>query len=161
MAADPKSKTELATAALVDAISAVMVDRGFPRPARNATLDVIFETIGESDGAFVNVVDGNSDVTDEMLGADADSAIEGYEIKLEPIIEIVVRAGDPEARDALCDAILRALNDAIITDRMLGGTVDYCKVMSVARNNLATEGVPYVKGVEVTLLLEFTSPYPF
>ena len=156
------SRTEEALAALHGAIEKAFRPASFPTPARNETLDVILERMGEKGGAFCNVIDGNGDINSEALGSD--DLPDGYEIIHRAEIEWLVMDPDPATRDATFDDGLLLLDQAVAVDieaagaRTLGGFVSDARLVApIERSNPRTDGLPGVKYALVTVQLTFKS----
>lgn len=160
----PTTRTEDAIAALVAAMQDVAnANPAIPAPTRNAALVEMLDSIGEAEaGRRLNVVDGSGEVVDVMLGAPRP-----YEIAQVVTVEWLVKAGAAADRDAMFDAGLVAIGDAVdaLTAAIGAGAVtavDHAEIEGgVDRTNLAIEGVPQLKGGIVEVRLEFRSERPF
>lgn len=177
------TRTERAIRALVSALVAKAEAEGssLPEILRNEDLLArMDETAGDGVRRYLNVWDGDGEVSAETLGADlvdaidddadSDAAIGGaYDIEHRARIEWICEGGTPEAREAAFDAGLREIHDAVRAtviegDRQwLGGAVDWSGIEAVTRagSGLVTDGLANVKACEITVLMEFTSARPF
>ena len=152
------TRTETALLALVNSIASAFSELDLPAPTRNDTLDALFDALGDGEGGRVNIIDGDGEPTEETLAGEQGEA---YEIEHRASIEILVKAANPAARDATFDQLLIAIDDALKADRTLDGAVDDARITKVARSNLVTDGLPGMKGAEVTVTLTFLSDRPF
>jgi hypothetical protein len=150
------SKTETALLALYAVLGDALAAAGFAAPMRNETVDVLLENIGNGSRNIVNLIDGNGDLSEEMLGAEAQPG--GYEIDHKAEIEGLIANPDPEQRDADFDRLWIVIDNAIAADRTLAGVVDGCFLAPpFERSNPRTDGIPGVKYAVVTVALQFTS----
>ena len=73
---------------------------------------------------------------------------------------MLVQKPKPDERDAVLDALLMTLGDALSTDTTLSGAVDY---MSIGSPEFLTEtvgGAPAIKAAVVQITLEYTTLNP-
>lgn len=158
------TRTELAIAALFAMLRdlALEAEPKLCKPQRNATLPTRlerFEAAGDG-GAFLNLLDGDGEVIDEALGA-GDGVPDGYLIDQHALIEWAVQVADADQRDALFDAGLAAIAQALKADRSLGDVVSFAKIEGTQRSELATEGLDTTRAIIVRVALSFTSDHPF
>lgn len=156
-----KSRTEQAIIALVNAIDAKTSLQSFPRPSRNDTLDSMLENIGDGDGGRINVLDGDRKDMTAMTGAATADIPDGYDITHGAVVEVLVQAKNAADRDAIFDALMLSIHDAIRVDRSLGNVVTWCDYDSIQRTNLAVDGLPGVKAAVIGIDLLFLSNRPF
>jgi hypothetical protein len=153
------SNTETAILALVAVLEAKSaLDRTIlPAPVRNQALPARLASAGANLQTHVNVWDGDTEIDQELLGADV--IANGYELAHEVAIEAVVAGGSDADREARFDAMMTAILSALAAGRTLGGAVDTCHVVRISskQRELVTEGLPNAKGAEVAVRLEFTS----
>jgi hypothetical protein len=155
------TRTEAAIKAYYEALDTIVGPEGYPRVTRNETLNSILENIGDGDGARINVLDGVGEIDEIMASADSDASIMGYELIQHPEIEIISLATDAAKRDAVFDQMLEYVAQSVEADRTLGGVVDYAEIERIEREHVRIEGLPYIKGGIITLVLSFTSSRPF
>lgn len=155
------SATENALAALVSVLAALAAGGSppVPPPSRNEELPTRLIALGAG-SAFLNVLDGDGTVDSVALGS-GDNGSDAYTIIHKPVIEWMVEAKAPADRDAIFDAGLVGIYDALRADRTLGATVAFCEVDSLQRTNLNTDGLPHMKAIAITLALTFQSTRPF
>jgi len=149
------SRTEEALQALVSALAAAD-GASLPEPTRNRVLADALDALEGSAAAHLNVVDGDGEVEATELGQPR-----VYEISQTAAVEWIVQASTDADREAAFDAGLEAIATAVEADPTLGGVVDDTEITAVTRSNLAIEGVPQLKGAEISIRLQFTSTRPF
>jgi hypothetical protein len=133
-----------------------------PAPMQNDDLPRrVVETGGAGLRMYLNVWDSAGDEPDELLGADV--IADGYEIEVPVSIELAVVGGTREERRAAFEAALEAIDDAVASDRTLGGTVDRAALHAPRRtgNGLITDGMSNVLAAEIIAVLSFTSSRTF
>ncbi len=155
------SKTEAALAALAAALTAKAAepDPAIPAPTRNEVLPSNFAQFGGA-GFWFNLLDGDGEIEGEALG-DSDGITEVYEITQRAALELAIEHADQPTRDAAFDAALIAIDDALIADRTLNGTVAWARIEQTQRTGLVFDGTVGIKAVEITVALSFASARPF
>jgi hypothetical protein len=149
------TRTEEGIRALHAALAAA-AGGALPAATRNLALADTLEALEGGADVHLNVVDGDGEVTAVELGRP-----NIYEIEHTLALEWIVKAATDEARESAFDAGLEAIHDAIAADETLGGAVDDVAIIAINRSNLAIEGVPQLKGAEISVRLTFTSSRPF
>ena len=155
------SETEAALTALQAALTTKSQEPGaaFPAPPRNETLPTQFAVFGDV-RMFFNLLDGDGEIGDQVL-SEPDGVVKVYELIHRAALELAVEHEDQATRDAAFDAAMVAIDDALIADRTLGGSVDRAEIERVQRSGLAFDGSPGVQAAEITIALSFTSARPF
>ncbi len=153
--------TDLKSDLMLDALAAVVgAADGIPALHRNAVLDDALEAIDGGALAYVNMVDSDVRVIGEALGT-----VEGYELEQEVKFEITVKASSEPAARAATGAIVDAVHGAITAATGEGGALEdlgcWADITGLQRDNLATQGIPGIKGVLLTVTMTFISDRPF
>nr|WP_321459605.1 hypothetical protein [uncultured Cohaesibacter sp.] len=155
--------TSLRSDDVLDALEAVVSARAasdFPSLNRNAVLDDALTALDNGALSYLNMVDGDVRSVGEALGTD-----DGYELEQDAKFELIVKAqSEPAARSAIA-GIANALHDEIAVSGADGGALEqlgcWAAVSALKRENLATEGIPGIKGAEIVVTLTFISDRPF
>lgn len=163
--------TETGFRALIAALTAAAQVAGSPLvvPARNEDLISRLTNVGSDLALFLNVLDGDHTISDELLGADIGNTA-AYEIEAQAEIEWAVAGGENDARETRFDDGRLAIWDAIKPDLgsgspvYLGGAVDGIRFVQYVPHigtNAARAGIPNVKACSLVIAFAFTSPTPF
>lgn len=132
----------------------------FPPLNRNRVLDDALTALDNGALSYLNMVDGDVRRTNEALGTD-----EGYELEQDAIFELIVKAVSETAARTAIASIANALHDAVVAASGEGGSFEllgcWPEVTGLRRENLATEGIPGIKGAELTVTMTFISDRPF
>nr|WP_321482853.1 hypothetical protein [uncultured Cohaesibacter sp.] len=144
----------------VDSVVASLVSGDFPVLHRNETLDDALAALDGGEKAYLNMVDGDLRTSGEALGGGG-----YYELEQEALFELTVKAGsEAQSRSAL-GRIIQALAAVIEAANADGGALAALGALAaptgLQRDNLATSGVPGIKGAVVTVTVSFTSDQPF
>jgi hypothetical protein len=75
-------------------------------------------------------------------------------------LEVVVGAATAAARDAVLDALLVAIGEALTSDPTLGGAVEWSEAGAPRTEDFAIEGAAAIKGAVVPVTLIYTSANP-
>lgn len=81
-----------------------------------------------------------------------------YEHRAE--LDVIVEAGEPEARDAIFDAIKTAAGAVLAADRTLGGLCDFVLGEAPAPAELPVEGSAGLKAAVIPITLHYGTPDP-
>ena len=163
------TRLETAIRAVVAALLAksAEVDAKIPAPLRNEDIVSRMVEAGSGLSLYLNVLDGDRDNPDELLGADLGN-VNGYELVQNVHIEWAVAGGSSEDRETRFDDGRKAIWDALKADveaggvTYLGGAVDGLKLMDILPHQATNAaGLPNVKSAEFVFQLTFTSPDPF
>ncbi|WP_319532857.1 hypothetical protein [uncultured Cohaesibacter sp.] len=154
---------ELVTDTMLDILEAIVrAGSGLPTLSRNETLDQGLEAIGEHRSGWLNMVDGDVNVDNELLGGGG-----SYDLVQEARFELLVRArSESDGRSALAgliSAIADQIDYANDDGNEDGLAVQGCvaDITRLQRDNLASDGIPFVKGAILTVRLQMTSDRPF
>lgn len=150
------SKTETARLACLAALVAAAGEEGSSLPSTIWRNEPLARAFDEGADVFVNLVDGDIEPLDEELGEDdADEGELEFEVPLR--LELVVRGRDPAAREALFDAVLVEIRDALFADRTLSGACDWLRLGRPQLANLSLTGIPAMKAGEMVVRLLLTA----
>ena len=127
-----------------------------PAPHRNAALVDEFDRLvtGQTAEAWLNCLDDNADPVADLAG-DAFGEKEFYQ---RAQIEFLVRLKDDDRRNAVFDAGLEAIRDALLSDTTLGGVIDDLEIDLPQRAGLALAGAPRIKAIMIPVRLLITAP---
>lgn len=148
------TRSEEVIQALVAALEAKVALGVLPTVHRNEALPDEFEQFGSVE-AYLNLVDGTTSTSSEALGGS-----DGYELAQECEVELIILSPDRAARDAVFDAALEAIHDAL-ADPVFADADAVPQWTEMDRSNLVTDDLPQAKAAAITITIEFLSNRPF
>jgi hypothetical protein len=112
---------------------------------------------------YLNIWEDAGTLDGELIGADV--IADGYDVSMQASIEWVVVGGTREDRRAAFESGLEEIDDAIKSDRTLGGTVSRAGIDSppdrTGSGRLVTDGLPNVLAAAIPVTMLFTSSRTF
>lgn len=155
--------TTTATQLAIDALAlrlttAAGTDLRLLPPSRNRTVETMLSEIADSVEAHLNLADGEQIEAVELLGAGEPE----YEIEHQAVVQFVMTGHDRNALDARFAEALRAVEDAIATDRTLGGMVADTRLTSpeITNGRAGEAGRPW-KAAEIPVIMLFAANQPY
>lgn len=161
--------TETAIRAIVAALTtkAALPGSKIIAPERNQDIVSRLVSVGSGLSVFLNVLDGDRENPDELLGADLGNTT-GYEHTLTVHIEWAVAGGTSDDRETrfddgrqeIWDALKPVVSGGSVT--YLGGAADGVELRDLLPHQQTTvAGLPNIKACEFVFAVSFTSADPF